>query len=194
MAKKLGIKSLEDFRRYKELIDPKELKNNVVATLADYGERIIKLAYSTKIFKDRTYNLRDSYASAVFVNGHMVKNTDRYVGEPMSNVAREYDETASGDPEMKTGREEARLLLSKFQFTGGRPGGIVLVVVAAMFYADILEKRYKYLVLSQVGSEMDAIAQLGLKLNGSDSTIPKFYVSSPRTYREGGTGRMEINL
>ena len=193
MAKKVSINSLRNLQQYKNFIKPKELEKDLIGSLTKYGERIIQMAYKSSTFKNRTGNLHDSYVSAVFVNGNLQSETVRYVGPEMSKTSREYDELSSGDPEMKTGREEARLFLSKFQFTSGRPQGVTLVVAATMFYAGILESR-NYMVISQVSQEMEAIKAIGVQLANSNATLPGIYVQSPRTYREGGMGRMQVNL
>ena len=195
MAKKVSINSLRNLRQYKDWIKVDELQKDIIGTLAKYGEKIINMAYATRTFENRTGNLHDSYVSAVFVNGNLQKDTIRYVGEEMSNVAREYDMMSNGDPEQRNGREEAKLFLSKFQFAEGRPNGIVLVVAATMFYAGILESpKFNYLVISQVNQEMEAIKAAGLQLNKMNATLPNIYINSPKTYRDGGMGRMSIKL
>lgn len=201
MVKKVSINSLRKLQQYKNFIKPKELEKDLIVSLTKYGERIIQMAYKSSTFKDRTGNLHDSYVSAVFVNGNLQSGTIRWAWPQMSGTAREYSDSinASGDPEQRTGREEAMKLLSKFGFTKGRSGGVTLVIAAAMFYAGILEDgvgamRRKYLVLSQVQPEMETLAQLGIPLDGAKANIPSHYVQSPRTYREGGMGRMQVNL
>lgn len=195
MAKrKIHINSLRNLVQYRNMIpDPKLLEQDMIMSLADIGEDIIKMAYATKTFTDRTFNLRDSYVSAVFNKGRLVKGTKRYVGEPKSKVALEYDDFATGDPEMGTGREEADKFIAKWGFSSGRPGGITLVVAATMFYSGILESdRYGYLVISHIQDELDALARNGYTTMKYKAHIDSGYITEPSIFREGGKGRMEI--
>lgn len=192
--KKMHINSLRNLVQYRNMIpDPDLLEQDMIMSLADIGETIIKMAYATKTFTDRTYNLRDSYVSAVFKNGRLQKGTKRYVGEPKSGTALEYDELSTGDPEMATGREEADKFISKWTFSSGRPGGITLVVAAAMFYSGILESdRYGYLVISHIQDELEALARNGYTTMKYKAHIDSGYITEPSIFREGGKGRMEI--
>ena len=194
--KKRSINSLRSLGAYKKLIPPPDLlEEDMIESLANIGGKIINLAYRSSTFRDRTYNLRDSYVSAVFKNGHFVKGTDRYVtgekiGSP-SNISLEYDYLASGDPEMATGREEAKKFIAKWGFSRGRPGGIVLVVAATMFYSGIVE-AHKYWVISHINDELEALAKNGYTTMKYKAHIDAGWIEEPSIYREGGTGRMEI--
>lgn len=195
MAKrKIHINSLRNLVQYRNMIpDPNLLEQDMIMSLADIGEKIIKMAYVTKTFTDRTFNLRDSYVSAVFNKGRLVEGTKRHVGEPKSETALEYDDLATGDPEMTTGREEADKFIAKWSFSSGRPSGITLVVAAAMFYSGILESdRYKYLVISHIQDELDALARNGYTTMKYKAHIDSGYITEPSIFREGGKGRMEI--
>ena len=197
--KKISINSLRQLRQYKDFIKPDELENDLINTLAEYGQKIINMAYRTSTYTDRTLNLRDSYVSAVFKNGTLVPGTKRYVtltskDSPSKNISVAYSDMANGDPELRTGREEADLFLSKFQFSSGRPSGITLVVAAAMFYGGIIETKWNYKVISHVSNEMDRIAEIGIQLNKTRANIDKIYIKSPRVIRDGGVGRMQIKM
>jgi hypothetical protein len=190
MAKK-KISSLSDVKKYANAVSADSVLNDMINTLALHGERIIKLAYETKTFKDRTFNLRDSYVSAVFYNGRLQKGTVSFVGDPKSETPVEYEPYASGDTEFRTGREEAELFLSKFSFSSGRPGGLVLVVAAVMFYSGMVEGR-DYYVISQITDELEELAANGFNTLKYKAHIDEEYIDEPSVYREGGSGRMHI--
>lgn len=146
--------------------------------LADEGEAAIRTAYRHKDFTNRLYNLHDSYGSAVYYNGRLVKRSIRYLGpekhtKGIEGTGWQWTKARSmpdfrgtryfpGDQIDMTGREEVMDFFS--QYTPPSTG-IQLVVVAAMWYASILEKgggnlRRKWRVISGARSSMDAIAQL----------------------------------
>ena len=83
-------------------------------------------------WKHRSYNLHDSFASAVYINGKLA--SVEYLGSPRS--------TKRDKKTGKTGRETVDDYLSSRSF-GSRNKEIVLVVVAAMYYTGILEKGGK---------------------------------------------------
>lgn len=165
MAKRRAvIRSLADINKYKKyFINWQELEIDSIRTLANIGGKIIKRAYASRSFQNRTKNLKDSYVSAVFNNGVLVKGTVRYVGPPESTLAREFGETASGDAYYESGREAADRFLAKWGFSAGRPGGIVLVVAAAMFYSGILEsiKGGGYRVISHIRGDLEEVQRKG---------------------------------
>lgn len=103
---------------------------DVVNALKTLGYYAMLDAYKKREFKHRTRNLHDSYGSAVFVNGRLWLNSKRYLGGIYSRKV---------DPNTKkTGRET----LDEFFNTAkieGKKDEAVLVVVAAMYYAEYLE-------------------------------------------------------
>ena len=52
--------------------------NQLIQKLTDDGERLVRRAYETRTFENRTYNLHDSYGSAVYVDGRIIKSSIRY--------------------------------------------------------------------------------------------------------------------
>ena len=184
-----SIKSLTEFAKN---FDAKALEQWIIKSLADEGGRIIKEAYESRGFKNRTGNLHDSYVSAVFYKGRLQKDTVRYVGAEMSSTYREYaNSTVGGEVEATRGREEADKFLAKYQFAKGRQGGIVLVIAAAMFYSTIVERR-GYQVLSQVQWELDRIASRGYNVAMYNTHIKSDYIDAHTIYREDGKGSMSI--
>ena len=121
----------------------------LIAQLADDGEKAIREAYEGREFTNRTYNLHDSYGSAVYYNGTLVKSSIRYVGAEMAEEDERY------------GRNEVNDFFSNYRPKNRK--GIDLVIVAAMFYADILEEgkgrlKRKYKVIAEGEDYMKNVA------------------------------------
>lgn len=157
----------------KKFFSKEEYIKQIVNELTKDGERIILAAYNSRGFKNRTYNLYDSYASAVYVNGVLRHNTVRYAGpskakdKSMSELG-DYagDRTRptyrggdnrylKGDTVAVHGRDEAKRFFNDYK--PPKDGGIQLVVIAAMFYAGIVESK-GYHVLSNSYTELMALA------------------------------------
>lgn len=127
--------------------------------LADEGQKLINLAFSNAEFdKNKTQNLHDSYGSCVFYDGKEVFNTRRYVGRKAL--------IGKKDPQgnLVLGRAE---IDSFFDGYKPRTKGFELVLAAAIFYAEILEKqkgnlKRKYRVITSIDAQVDALAN---KLN-----------------------------
>ena len=121
----------------------------LISQLADDGEKAIREAYEGREFTNRTYNLHDSYGSAVYYNGTLVKSSIRYVGAEMAAEDDRY------------GRNEVNDFFSNYRPKNRK--GIDLVIVAAMFYADILEEgkgrlKRKYKVIAEGEDYMKNLA------------------------------------
>lgn len=151
----------------------------IINELAADGEKAIQLAFSTRGFVNRTYNLHDSYGSAVFVNGSLYPETIRYVGSQMASEKHgkemgDYkggrtwpdkygNRTYTGDTIYAEGRKEVYRFFLDYQSKGSSKSGVELVIVAAMFYASILEGgrgtlRRKYQVISGATNLMGSLA------------------------------------
>lgn len=112
----------------------KGFEQDMVAALTTLGYYAMMDAYGKHSFTHRTRNLHDSYASAVYVNGNLIESSIRYVGGVVSKEA---------DPvTKKTGRETVNDYLHSHRY-GAANNEIVLVVIAAMYYAGILEAGNK---------------------------------------------------
>lgn len=127
--------------------------NQLIQKLTDDGEKLVRRAYETRTFENRTYNLHDSYGSAVYVDGILIKSSVRYAGSPTAKAGKIYED------ELIEGRFEIDAFFDWFK---PRKKGVDLVVIAAMPYADILEKgaglRRKYKVISGAKDLMNTIA------------------------------------
>lgn len=108
----------------------KGFEQDMVAALTTLGYYAMMDAYGKHSFTHRTRNLHDSYASAVYVNGNLIESSIRYVG---GVVSKEVDPVTK-----KTGRETVNDYLHSHRY-GVANNEIVLVVIAAMYYAGILE-------------------------------------------------------
>ena len=152
-----------------QALEKKKLVERLVDELTVEGEKAIKAAYGSRGFKNRLYNLHDSYASAVYSYGQLVKKSIRYVGTEMSRKGlsmgwsykgkrsmpdRKGIRYLGGDEMLMSGREEAMDFLSQYTPTSD---GVTLVIVAAMFYTTFLEKR-NFRVISGARSIMEDIA------------------------------------
>lgn len=127
--------------------------NQLVQKLTDDGEKLVRHAYEMRTFENRTYNLHDSYGSAVYVNGRLIKSSVRYAGSPIAKAGKVYED------ELIEGRFEIDAFFDWFK---PRKKGVDLVVIATMPYADILEKgaglHRKYKVISGAKDLMNTIA------------------------------------
>lgn len=126
--------------RYIRLSDgvKKGFEQDMVKALSVLGYQAMMDAYKQRGFKHRTRNLHDSYASAVYVRGKLIESSVRYIGGVLNRGL-----SAKRDPETgKTGRETVDDWLHSHSF--GQTGDeIVLVVIAAMYYAGILESEWQ---------------------------------------------------
>lgn len=104
----------------------KSSQRHVITFLAMIGEKAIQEAYQSRGFTNRTYNLKDSYGSAVYYNGALLDDTIRYIGPPEAKTKR------LG----KSGREEVNKFFRDYSPTSK---GYEIVVIATMPYAGELE-------------------------------------------------------
>jgi hypothetical protein len=108
-----------------------------VKALSTLGYRAMMDAYAKRGFQHRTRNLHDSYGSAVYVDGVLIEDSIRYVGGILSRKV---------DPKTKkTGRETLDDYFRSHRF-GATNHEIVVIVVAAMYYAGILESQNRYVI------------------------------------------------
>lgn len=111
----------------------KQYRANMAAAinkLASMGYEAITLAWSQRGPKDRTYNLYDSYASAVYLKGQLLPHTIRYVQGERSTEPDRFN---------KTGRDYIKEFFDKPDIDV-KSKDITIVCVAAVPYAEALEK------------------------------------------------------
>ena len=152
----------------------------LISQLTEEGAAAIKQAYETRDWRNRTFNLHDSYGSAVYANGKLLKSTVRYVGQEMVRPDYKGNRRLSGAEVTMKGREEVMDFFSQYT---PKTKGVELVIAAAMFYANILEKgggnlSHKFHVISQANGIMQGLAQ---KYNGRTSAVETGRVLSVMT-------------
>lgn len=109
----------------------KGFEQDMVAALTTLGYKAMTHAYAQRNYTHRTRNLHDSYASAVYLNGKLIESSIKYLRGSIGGFKR--DRLTK-----KTGRQTVNDYLHSHSF-GAKNNEIVLVVVAAMYYAGILE-------------------------------------------------------
>lgn len=126
----------------------KGFEQDMIRALRDLGIAAMKDAYAKKRFTNRTGNLHDSYACAVYVRGELVKSTVRYLDNPIS--------TKRDQKTKKNGHQTAHDYLYGHSFTS-KKDDFILVVIAAMYYAGILEREPHYInVISPARDYIDS--------------------------------------
>ena len=131
-----------------------------VDMLADEGGKLILQAVNSRDYTHRTYNLHDSYGSAVYLNGKLVEKSVMLLGSKATKAKSYKGSKLKGSEE-----------IMKY-FQSYKPKSeIELVVAAAMPYGVVLEKggggiRRKYKVISGINTEVDNLAKrLNAKVN-----------------------------
>lgn len=106
-----------------------------LADLTVLGYEALEYAYHNKGFKNRSYNLQDSYASGVYINGKLEETSVRFYRPQMAEKYGEGDTKYRGKD--IGGREAAWNYLKNP--TINITGDITLLCIAAMPYAEHLE-------------------------------------------------------
>lgn len=192
-----SLKQLANLKNFSSLFKPEKLRESTVNSLLKEGQRIIREAYESKDWNNRTYNLYNSYVAAVIANGKVVKSI--YLG-PEKNPSGEDEEYTGykrwhtnverrlGDNDAQRGREEADLFMESYAAqhnTKAEKDKITLVVGAAMFYAGILESK-GYHVLANVSTNLENIASKGLHL--TDFKMGNIF----KDFKEGSNAQLVI--
>lgn len=136
------------------------------------GYKAAMEAYRGKTYTNRTFNLHDSYGSAVYLNGVLVEDSIRYVNRSRSTRADRHGRNQGG----KTGREA----LNNFFRTAWvvrKQDNFTILVAAAMWYAKMVEGK-GYVVLDNnvvkkaIADNFDAIVTPVLKKHNIESIAP----------------------
>lgn len=130
--------------RYGSAVKDKMTKA-IVEVLTTIGYQVALNAYRQKTFQNRTYNLHDSYGSAVFVNGVLVNDSIKYVQRARWKKRDTHGHSIKG---AKTGREALNRFF-KSAWIVRKQDYITVVVAAAMWYADIVEYKGKVVLDEQ---------------------------------------------
>lgn len=110
----------------------------LVDELTDLGQRACLYAIENKGYENRQYNLRDSIGSAVYVDGEIVPSSKRYAFRKSSKGSYT-DRGKNGTGKEMTGREAIDKYWDDNRTLTNSRNAIELVVIAATFYAGILE-------------------------------------------------------
>lgn len=162
---------------------------DLVNALAKLGGEAALHAYRNRSFTNRTFNLHDSYGSAVYINGVLQERTIRYAGGQMSHRPGILKRTIKPTKRRsklgqryyrygKNGREVLHIFFRGNDYYKGHKfgkSGIVLVVVAAMWYAGMLAKKgYRVVGAANeyLNSHLDNVVRDVCKQYG----VPKKYV------------------
>lgn len=128
-------------------------RNEAIATLVEelteLGQRACLYAIENKGYENRKYNLRDSIGSAVYVDGKIVPSSKRYAYHK-SSKGTYVDRGENGTYDEITGRDAINRYWDDNQTLPNARNAIELVVIAATFYAGILEDYYGIQVISDV--------------------------------------------
>ena len=134
--------------------------NKFVDMLSDEGGKLILQAVNSRDYTHRTYNLHDSYGSAVYLNGKLVEKSVMLLGSKATKAKSYKGSKLKGSEE-----------IMKY-FQSYKPKSeLELVVAAAMPYGVVLEKgggglRRKYKVISGINTEVGNLAaRLNAKVN-----------------------------
>jgi hypothetical protein len=188
-----SLKQLANLKNFSKFFNYKTVTDHVVDSLLKEGQRIIREAYESKNWNNRTYNLYNSYVAAVIADGKVVKSI--YLG-PEKNPSGEDEEYTGykrwhtsveqrlGANDAQRGREEADLFVESYA-KQHKSKKITLVVGAAMFYAGILESN-GYHVLANVSTNLENIASKGLHL--TDFKLGNIF----KDFKEGSNAQLVI--
>lgn len=116
----------------------------IVETLTTIGWEVALEAYRKRTYQNRTFNLHDSYGSAVFVDGVLVPDSIKYIERAMSKRPDTHGHAIHG---AKTGRDALKRFFDQAWIVR-KKDHITLLVAAAMWYGDILESK-GYVVLDE---------------------------------------------
>jgi hypothetical protein len=176
MSRIQSLKQIANLKNFSKFFNYQTVTDHVVDSLLKEGQRIIREAYESKNWNNRTYNLYNSYVAAVIANGKVVKSI--YLG-PEKNPSGEDEEYTGykrwhtsverplGANDAQRGREEADLFVESYA-KQHKSKKITLVVGAAMFYAGILESN-GYHVLANVSTNLENWITLGPEGQNSHS-------------------------
>lgn len=127
-------------RRFGEVKDA--MIQDIVTSLASIAWKVALKAYRQHTYKNRTYNLHDSYGSAVYLNGMLVKDSIRYIERAFFKKESRHYHTPVG---AETGRKALHRFLEQI-VTPHKSDYITVVIVASMWYAKMVESK-GYIVL-----------------------------------------------
>ena len=143
---------------------------NLLDKLEEEGKTILAECEKERGYTHRTYNLHDSYGFGIYVNGKLERKGFLTQSPVATEGNKWYKETLEG-------RKEINNFLQSYKPSSG---GIQMIVVAAMPYAEVLEnasggQTRKYRVISM---SYDKLKKLSGAFPGSKVDI----ISTHRNY------------
>lgn len=173
MARTVRINSLRNLLSYKGMFNPNTITDKIVNVLANEGYLLIKKAYESRKWENQTFNLHNSYVSAVFVKGKLRPTSVRFLSDephpPKSGTKWLPTDRPYGMIDIENGRKEAENFLASYS-REHKTHGVRLVVAAAMFYSGILEAK-GYRVLSTIQADLENLSRDGLIVADSKVTF-----------------------
>lgn len=121
-----------------------QLISNTLEDMCAYGASLMNKAYEDRKWKNRTFNLKDSFGWVVYSDGNIYKRGT--IGDVAATTTKKiYGEELSGRD----------VLIDFVNNYSPIPLGAELVIVAAMPYGLWLETRYSYEVLSSIKDDLE---------------------------------------
>lgn len=171
MPKIKKLSQLANLKNFSKFFNANTITDNVAKSLAKEGQRIIRRGYLSRKWKNRTYNLYNSYVAGVIANGKIRSimylgpehapdqkyNTGGRYGKKFHSTSRKI-----GYNDAERGRREANNFIMSYA-KQHKSKKVTLVIGVAMFYAGILERK-GYHVLLGVGAELQNTKAKGLVL------------------------------
>lgn len=134
--------------RFVEQIKDRAIKA-LVEALTTIGYQVALEAYRRKTYTNRTFNLHDSYGSAVFVDGVLIPDSKKYVNRARSKRNDVHGHIDSDNRYAPYGLNGRRALDDFFNnLKVSKRKKVTLVVAAAMWYGELVESK-GYVVLDE---------------------------------------------
>lgn len=146
------------------------------------GYLALRAAYKASTYTNRTYALHDSYGSAVYLNGQLVPNSEKFVERHYQKKADSRgwrgakDESGAKPKDWETGRQAVRAYLNNPPRLSSKDH-ITILFVAAQWYAGYVDSNgYKVLdqsvLKNEVNLQFDKYIMPVLKKYGQEKMMP----------------------
>jgi hypothetical protein len=170
---------------YSEQIKDKATKA-LVEALTTVGWQVAMEAYRRKTYTNRTFNLHDSYGSAVYVDGVLQPDTKKYVNRSRSkrnDVHGHIDSDNRYAPYGLNGRRALDDFFDNLKISKRRK--VTLVVAAAMWYGELVESK-GFIVLDEKFVENAVQHRLAFVLPPILAKYPELKGIDPKLFRYVG--------
>lgn len=170
---------------YSEQVTDKATKA-LVEALTTVGWQVAMEAYRRKTYTNRTFNLHDSYGSAVYVDGVLQPDTRKYVNRSRSkrnDVHGHIDSDNRYAPYGLNGRRALDDFFNNLKISKRRK--VTLVVAAAMWYGELVESK-GFVVLDERFVENAVQHRLAFVLPPILAKYPELKGIDPKLFRYVG--------